>query len=113
MASVTRVVRQPVLWAVLGLTALYIALVLLFVTNFDGGCRESYPMSCQFLEVDLPGLITTVLLLAAVAVAAGICAARPRSVAGGALLAALGAGVVAIMVLGFELSTNPAWEWRY
>lgn len=77
MSTVTRVVRQPVLWAVLGLTALYIALVLLFVANFDGGCRESYPMSCQFLEVDLPGLLTTVLLLAVVAVAAGICAARP------------------------------------
>ena len=46
-------------------------------------------------------------------VAAGICAARPLSAARGALLAALGAGVVAIMVLGFELSTNPAWEWRY
>jgi hypothetical protein len=113
MGAVKLFVRQPVLWAVLGLTALYIALILLFVANFDGGCRESYPMSCQFLELDLPGLLTTVLLLAVVAVAAGICAARPRLVARGALLAALGAGVVAIMVLGFELSTNPAWEWRY
>lgn len=113
MSAVTSVVRQPVLWAVLGLTALYIALILLFVANFDGGCRESYPGSCQFLELDLPGLLSTVLLLAVVAVAAGICAARPRSVARGALLAALGSGVIAIMVLGVGLSSNPAWEWRY
>lgn len=113
MGSVTRIVRQPVLWVGLGLTALYIALILLFVANFDGGCRESYPGSCQVLELDPPGLLTTVFLLAVVAVAAGICAVRPRSVARGALLAALGAGVVAIMVLGFELSTNPVWDWRY
>jgi hypothetical protein len=113
MHTLTRVIRQPAVLAVLGLTALYIALILLFIANFDGGCRESYPGSCQFLELDLPGLLSTVLLLAVVAVAAGICAARPRSVARGTLLAALGSGVVAIMVLGVGLSSNAAWEWRY
>jgi hypothetical protein len=113
MGTVTRVVRQPILWAVLGLTALYIEFILLLVATFDGGCQESYPMHCLFLELDLPGLLITVLLLVAVAAAAGVCAMRPRSVARGALLVALGVGVVAIMVVGVELSSNLAREWRY
>ncbi|WP_285042860.1 hypothetical protein [Plantibacter sp. LMC-P-059a] len=113
MGSPTRVVRQPAVLAVLGLTALYIGFILLLVATCDGGCQESYPMHCLFLELDLPGLLVTVLLLVAVAVAAGICSTRRRSVARGALLVALGVGVVAIMVVGVELSSNLAREWRY
>jgi hypothetical protein len=113
MQTLIRVVRQPAVLAVLGLTALYIGFILLLVATFDGGCLESYPGRCLVLELDLPGLLITVLLLVAVAVAAGVCATRPKSIARGALLVALGVGVVAIMVVGVELSSNLAREWRY
>ena len=98
MHTLIRVVRQPAVLAVLGLTALYIGFILLLVATFDGGCQESYPMHCLFLELDLPGLLITVLLLVAVAVAAGVCATRPRSVARGALLVAL------------ESVSSPSWS---
>ena len=113
MHRLTRAVRQPVVLAVLGLTALYIGFILLLVATFDGGCLESYPGRCLVRELDLPGLLVTVLLLVVVALAAGVCAMRPKSVARGALLVALGVGVVAIVVIGVELSSNLVRELRY
>ncbi|MBF4570498.1 hypothetical protein ITJ57_17160 [Plantibacter sp. VKM Ac-2880] len=113
MHTLTRTVRQPAVLAVLGLTALYIALILLLESTFEGGCQESYPMNCRILELDLPGLLLTVLLLAAVAVAAGVCATRPRSGVRGMLLVAVVIAGIVVVVVGFHLSLNPALETRY
>lgn len=113
MGSVTHTLRQPVLWVLLAVTAVYIVVVLSLSAFFEGSCRESYPARCPVLNLAPEPLIVTSFLLVVIAVVLAIAAGRTKSVARAALLVALAAGTIAIIVVGSDLSLSPAWETRY
>ncbi|WP_354295751.1 hypothetical protein [Plantibacter flavus] len=109
----TPTLRQPVLWVLLAVTAVYIVVVLSLAAYFEGGCQESYPARCPVLNLAPEPLIVTLFFLVVIAVVSAIAAGRSKSVARAALLMALAVGTIAIIVVGFGLSLTPAWETRY
>lgn len=113
MGPMTHALRQPILWALLAIAAVYVTVVLLVATFFEGSCQESYPARCPVLDVAPAAFLVTALLLIGIAAVAGVLTRRPRSRAQVALLLALVAASIVLSVAGFHLSLSPAWEIRY